>query len=150
VQGGSLQLAVVASSTLGPVTYHWRRFGIPVLEGDYDGRATGTMTSTLLLSSVDCFVEGNFDCLITDSCGSFPTNVAIVESENNYNDIDYNNDGLFPDDTDLIDFLTVLAGGPCSTDPTPGCDTIDFNNDGLFPDDTDLLVFLRILAGGEC
>jgi hypothetical protein len=30
------------------------------------------------------------------------------------NDIDFNNDGLFPDDSDLISFLTVLAGGDCS------------------------------------
>jgi hypothetical protein len=61
------------------------------------------------------------------------------------NDIDFNNDGLFPDDTDLIAFLTVLAGGACAN-----CDSIDFNNDGLFPDDTDLVVFLTVLAGGNC
>jgi hypothetical protein len=29
-------------------------------------------------------------------------------------DIDFNNDGLFPDDSDLISFLSVLAGGACS------------------------------------
>jgi hypothetical protein len=63
-------------------------------------------------------------------------------------DIDFNNDGLFPDDTDLIEFLNVLAGGSCSTEPTPGCDSIDFNGDGLFPDDNDLLDFLILLAGG--
>jgi hypothetical protein len=63
------------------------------------------------------------------------------------NDIDYNNDGLFPDDNDLIDFLSVLAGGPCSTN---NCDGIDFNNDGLFPDDNDLVAFLNKLAGQDC
>ncbi len=66
------------------------------------------------------------------------------------NDIDFNNDTLFPDDADLIDFLSVLAGGPCSSDPAPGCDGIDFNNDGLFPDDADLVDFLRVLAGQPC
>jgi hypothetical protein len=65
-------------------------------------------------------------------------------------DIDFNNDGLFPDDSDLVDFLNVLAGGACSTDPSPGCSDIDFNNDGLFPDDSDLITFLRVLAGGDC
>jgi subtilisin-like proprotein convertase family protein len=64
--------------------------------------------------------------------------------------IDYNNDGLFPDDADLVDFLSILAGGACSTDPAPGCNDVDFNNDGLFPDDADLLAFLRVLAGGTC
>jgi hypothetical protein len=64
------------------------------------------------------------------------------------NDIDFNNDGLFPDDADLVDFLSVLAGGPCSTGTS--CDNIDFNGDGLFPDDADLIAFLRVLAGGNC
>jgi hypothetical protein len=48
----------------------------------------------------------------------------------------------------LVDFLSVLAGGPCSNDPN--CNDIDFNNDELFPDDSDLIAFLRVLAGGEC
>jgi hypothetical protein len=59
--------------------------------------------------------------------------------------IDFNNDGLFPDDTDLVDFLSVLAGSSCAP-----CNDIDFNNDGLFPDDSDLVAFLRVLAGGDC
>ncbi len=63
------------------------------------------------------------------------------------NSIDFNGDGLFPDDSDLIEFLTVLAGGACSTGT---CGPIDFNNDGLFPDDSDLIAFLRVLAGGDC
>ena len=29
------------------------------------------------------------------------------------NDIDFNNDGLFPDDNDIVSFLSVLAGGDC-------------------------------------
>ncbi len=62
--------------------------------------------------------------------------------------IDFNADGLFPSDQDLIDFLTVLAGGTCSNDPL--CNDIDFNNNGLFPEDNDLLSLLSILAGGEC
>jgi hypothetical protein len=62
--------------------------------------------------------------------------------------IDFNGDGLFPDDADLLDFLAVLAGGTCGTGPL--CNDIDFNNDGLFPDDADLLAFLTALAGGPC
>ncbi|HYF15232.1 MAG TPA: hypothetical protein VD971_09200, partial [Phycisphaerales bacterium] len=42
--------------------------------------------------------------------------------------IDFNGDGLFPDNTDLEDFLSVFGGGPCSTGT---CGDIDFNNDGL-------------------
>ncbi len=58
-------------------------------------------------------------------------------------DLDFNNDTLFPDDTDLVALLTSLAGGACV-----GCDSIDVNRDGLFPDDADLLAFLEALAGG--
>jgi hypothetical protein len=64
------------------------------------------------------------------------------------NSIDFNQNALFPEDQDLIDFLSVLAGGACSNDPN--CDDIDFNNDGLFPSDDDLISFLRVLAGGTC
>jgi hypothetical protein len=62
--------------------------------------------------------------------------------------IDFNQNSLFPEDEDLIDFLSVLAGGPCS--PGNTCNDIDFNNDGLFPADDDLVAFLRVLAGGDC
>ncbi len=64
------------------------------------------------------------------------------------NPIDFNNDGLFPTDEDVIDFLTVLAGGTCSN--APNCFGIDFNNDGLFPSDDDLIAFFRVFAGGDC
>jgi uncharacterized membrane protein len=67
-------------------------------------------------------------------------------------DIDFDNDQLFPTDSDLVSFLTVLAGGPCPTDPPlgPGCDSLDFNADGITPSDEDLLDFLIVLAGGTC
>jgi hypothetical protein len=74
--------------------------------------------------------------------------VALILDSAICNSIDFNNDGLFPADQDLIDFLVVLAGGTCGNEPN--CDSIDFNNDGLFPDDNDVIAFLRVLAGGEC
>jgi hypothetical protein len=91
---------------------------------------------------LDCalMVGGPFDCIpnTPSEC-----EVPIVLC----NDIDFNNDDLFPSDDDTTDFLNVLAGGPCSTGT---CDPIDFNNDGLFPDDLDLISYLSILAGGSC
>jgi hypothetical protein len=56
--------------------------------------------------------------------------------------IDFNNDGLFPSDEDLITLLEVLAGAECAT-----CSSIDINGDGLFPSDDDLIEFLSLLAG---
>ncbi len=63
------------------------------------------------------------------------------------NDIDFNNDSLFPDTQDIADFIEVFGGAAC---PTGNCDSIDFNNDGLFPDTDDVAAFLRVFAGGAC
>jgi hypothetical protein len=60
-------------------------------------------------------------------------------------DIDFNNDEVFPDDQDVVDFFNVLAGADC-----PACNDIDFNNDDVFPDDQDVVDFFNVLAGGEC
>jgi hypothetical protein len=78
----------------------------------------------------------------TDTLGGSNCRAAIV-----CDSIDFNRNGLYPEDADLVDFLSVLAGGACSTSD---CSDIDFNNDGLFPSDDDLLSFLRVLAGGSC
>ncbi len=59
--------------------------------------------------------------------------------------IDFNGNGVFPEDQDVIDFLSVLAGQACGT-----CGDIDFNNNGVFPEDQDVIAFFNILAGGTC
>jgi hypothetical protein len=61
--------------------------------------------------------------------------------------IDFNNDTLSPDVADIDDFLSVFAGGLCSTGT---CNDMDFNNDGLFPDTLDVESLLSVFAGGAC
>ncbi len=61
--------------------------------------------------------------------------------------LDFNRDGVFPDIGDLSDFVSVFAGGSCSTGT---CGDIDYNNDGVFPDTTDIDSFLSRLSGGAC
>ncbi len=61
--------------------------------------------------------------------------------------IDFNNDTLLPDTTDIDDFIRVFSGGPCSTG---SCNDIDFNNDGLLPDTLDIDALLSVFAGGPC
>jgi len=63
------------------------------------------------------------------------------------NDLDFNNDGLYPDAQDVVDFIVVFGGGECSTGD---CDHTDFNNDGLYPDQDDLTRFIEVFGGGEC
>ncbi len=66
-------------------------------------------------------------------------------------DIDFNNNGVFPEDQDVVDFFDVLAGGnPPTCDSIQGCNDIDFNNNGVFPEDQDVVDFFNILAGGSC
>jgi hypothetical protein len=77
-------------------------------------------------------------------------NMGCVPTGPSCDDVDFNNDGVSPDTTDIDDFLSVFGGGPCSTDPTPGCNDIDFNNDGVAPDTTDIDAFLRVFGGGDC
>ena len=61
--------------------------------------------------------------------------------------IDFNGNGVFPEDQDVVDFFDVLAGGTC---PTGTCSDIDFNNNGVFPEDQDVVDFFNVLAGGNC
>jgi hypothetical protein len=60
-------------------------------------------------------------------------------------DVDFNNDTIFPDDGDILDFFGVLSGSSC-----PTCDSVDFNGDTVFPDDADIVEFFNVLAGGTC
>ncbi|HYF15661.1 MAG TPA: choice-of-anchor X domain-containing protein [Phycisphaerales bacterium] len=76
---------------------------------------------------------------------SFNTNVACGPV--GCDSIDFNGDGLFPDNQDLQDFLDVFGGGTCSTGT---CGDLDFNNDGLFPDNLDLEAFFSVFGGGPC
>jgi hypothetical protein len=88
-----------------------------------------------------------FDRIHLSSSGYLELAARELHAMRGCGTIDFNRDGLFPEDQDLIDFLSVLAGGECSTGT---CSDIDFNNDGLFPSDDDLIAFLRVLAGGSC
>jgi hypothetical protein len=62
--------------------------------------------------------------------------------------IDFNQNTVFPEDQDVIDFFNVLAGGECS--PGNTCNDIDFNNNQVFPEDQDVIDFFNVLAGGQC
>lgn len=60
--------------------------------------------------------------------------------------LDFNQDALFPDSTDIDDFLNAFSGGFCPISP---CD-LDFNNDGLTPDSLDIDSLLSVFSGGPC
>jgi hypothetical protein len=62
-------------------------------------------------------------------------------------DIDFNNDGVFPDLSDFVAFVLVYGAGEC---PTIKCDSIDFNRDEVFPDSQDITDFIATFGGGPC
>jgi hypothetical protein len=124
--------------------------------GGAQGTVLGTSSNTVTFSNV--LTGGGFALrAVAIACGESFSNTALVTlglpgdpncgNTPTCNSIDFNGDGLFPSDEDLVDYLAVLAGGEC---PTGRCEGIDFNNDGLFPSDEDLIAFLRVLAGGAC
>jgi hypothetical protein len=137
-----------ATNSSEGVTFAWRFNHIALTDGYVPGLGlvSGSRTTNLTINNLERF-DGTIDAVATTNCGTSYTNavpLAIVRCDS----IDFNNDAMMPTDEDLIDFLSVLAGGPCS--PGNTCNDIDFNNDGLFPADDDLLAFLRVLAGGTC
>jgi hypothetical protein len=120
-----------------------------VLESGAACGAYSYQSGTLVLTQVCREASGTrVRALVTNAFGVAASPASTISVRALCCDaIDFNNDGLFPDDADLLALLTVLAGGDC---PEAACNDIDFNNDGLFPDDSDLLTFLAVLAGGEC
>jgi len=105
-----------------------------------DGSFTVQLDCPTQADSNWCMHLGTFDCIadLPADCTCF---ILICDS------IDFNNDGLFPDNQDLVDFVDVFGGAPC---PTGTCNDIDFNNDGLFPDNIDIEAIFSIFGGGPC
>ncbi|HLP86221.1 MAG TPA: hypothetical protein VK157_17850 [Phycisphaerales bacterium] len=82
-----------------------------------------------------------FPTPISGNCGF----VTFAGEVTGCDDIDFNNNSVFPEDQDVIDFFNVLAGADC-----PTCNDIDFNNNSVFPEDQDVIDFFNVLAGGTC
>jgi hypothetical protein len=105
-------------------------------------------------------VFNNDDCFLTDS-GQFvfqadlqdalgvalSAQALLTISVPICNDLDFNNDGVFPDNQDLIDFIDVFGGATC---PTASCDDLDINGDGIFPDNFDITKYIELFGGGSC
>ncbi len=140
----------------GPFTYQWQRqpanittTWFSLAEGLLPGGGTftGTMTSTLQITGATTALTGTkFRALVQGTCnGATSDTVTITVSATCCDSIDFNNNGVFPEDQDITDFFDTLAGGTC-----PTCNDIDFNNNQVFPEDADVIDFFNVLAGGTC
>jgi hypothetical protein len=149
-EGGTASFSV--TTTGGPVaTYRWRKGTTPI---DIVANPSAA-TATLMLNNVTIADQGFYSCVITNACSQQPTNTAPLTilsgsspaCQPACDSIDFNGNGVFPEDQDVLDYVDVLAGGEC---PTGTCNDIDFNNNGVFPEDQDLTDFFTVLAGGNC
>lgn len=148
---GALVTSVGVNPTVlsADMTYTWRRNGVAIDSAVNPSAAT----PVLALYSITTADAGAYDCVVANGCGSITSVVTTINVTTDCpppdcNDIDFNNDGVFPDERDIVDLFSVFAGGPCSSEVE--CDDIDFNGDGIFPDDRDLADYFFVLAGGEC
>jgi hypothetical protein len=137
--GDPLALTVAATG-FGSITYQWKLDGVDI------GGATSATYNVASVTSADA---GTYTCVATNSCGSRTSDAAVVTVAG-CDTIDFNGDGIFPDNQDIIDFIEVFAGAPCPTAPSFTCNDIDFNNDAIFPDNQDIVDFLNVFAGAAC
>jgi hypothetical protein len=138
----SVMLSGSASTDDGTiVSYEWLNGSTPLGTGV-------TLTASFPVGATTVTLR------VTDNGGLTATDTVLVTVNAGglvCDAIDFNNNGVFPEDQDTIDFFDVLAGGtPATCDPNLGCSDIDFNNNGVFPEDEDVVAYFRVLAGGDC
>jgi hypothetical protein len=140
-----VSLSITATGTPAP-TYQWRRNGINISVGSNPSAATPTLT----LTNVQAANAGNYDCVVTNACGTATSSVGVLTvTPVCCDDLDFNNDGSSFDPQDIEAFLSVFSEGPC----VPGgatCNDIDFNNDGSLFDPCDISSYLTLYAEGPC
>jgi hypothetical protein len=73
--GAALSVAVSGRT---PLTYQWRKGGVPLSDG---GAVSGSKTGVLRIDPVSFDDAGSYDVLVTDSCGSTGSNSAALSVE---------------------------------------------------------------------
>jgi hypothetical protein len=106
---GSPALLHVSADGSGPLTYQWRKNGVPVSDG---GPISGATTATLTIDPAAFSDAGSYDVLLTDSCGSIASNAAALAVE--FDDVPL-------DDPFHADILTIATAGI-----TTGCTDTSF------------------------
>ncbi len=118
--GAFFQMTVQATGS-GSLSFQWRKRNaqgefVPLVEGQ-NNIYYNVDSNTLFVQGVDCNGGGDYDCLVCDSCGCFPSAIATISVDPTG---DYNNDGGI-DGTDVDAFFFDWERG------LPGADV---NEDG--------------------
>ncbi len=92
------------ASGFGPLTYQWRKDGVPLSDG---GTISGTTTATLMIDPVAFADADSHDVLVTDSCGPVTSNPATLSVE--FADVPVSS----PFHDDIIAIATAGITGGC-------------------------------------
>ncbi|MEY2785802.1 MAG: hypothetical protein RL277_2014, partial [Planctomycetota bacterium] len=113
--GGSASFSVTATGT-APITYQWRRNGTNLSNG---GNLSGADSTVLSIAGVLAGDYGNYDCVVTNACGT-ATSIAATLSTN---PTDTDNDGT-------ADCFDACPLDPLKTAPgVCGCGVADTDSD---------------------
>jgi hypothetical protein len=138
----SVTLTVEATSTVGPLTYRWRKDGLDL---ENDTHFSGVYTAALTITGLTADDTGDYDVRLQDDCGPFYSDSAYV---------------LVPPPGDMncdrrvnafdIDpFVLALTDPEAYALAYPDCDCMlaDINGDGLV-NAFDIDPFVQLLTGG--
>lgn len=135
--------ATISAHAVGtpPFTYKWRRNGIEI-DSSLNPSA---LTKDLSLGASGPALEADYDCIISNDCGSHTTaSVPFILCR-----ADFDCDGLV-DDTDFIGFVVGYNILDCADPAMPAGCPADLNADGVV-DDSDFTLFVqaynRLLCG---
>jgi len=119
---GQPAVFTVAADSAWPLTYQWRKDAVPLID---DERISGATTPTLTIDPVEAGDAGDYDAVVSLSCGGVTSDVATLTVTGAIpGDVD--GDG----DVDLADLAALLSAyGACTGDPdfNPAA---DFDNSG--------------------
>lgn len=110
--------AGLAESVPGGISYEWKRRVATASPGGVVSGAAGVITTTqpitLTIDNAQPGDSGAYELRLRTACQTITYQTSVtVQGQPGCDDIDFNNNTVFPEEQDVIDFFTVLAGGSC-------------------------------------
>jgi len=141
--GSTASFSVTAT---GPgLSFQWRKGGSALSD---DGRISGALTATLTINSLVPTDASQYDCVVTNTCGSQTSNAATLTVTTPFVTGDTNCDGVVDFD-DIDSFVLALSGQSGYEAEYPDCRWLngDCDLDGDVDFD-DIEAFVALLGGG--